>query len=148
MELADVSQTPASREFHQRLDAAEVLIVRNLPQENCPLSHGFLPGLYIRTIFMRAGLVITSAIHKTEHPFFIPSGDVIVATENEEIRLQGPIHGITKSGTRRILRTLADTIWTTYHRTETTDLMELANELVEPVSNPHLPKGYIPCHSR
>jgi hypothetical protein len=140
--------SPAEQEFHARLDEAEGVIVNELPQEECPLSHAFLPGFYIRTIFMRAGLVITSAIHKTEHPFFIPTGDVIVVSPSGRQRFQGPCHGITTPGTRRILYILADTVWTTYHRTNTTDPLELARELVEPVTNPHLPKGYIPCHSR
>jgi len=130
------------------MDIAEGAIARDLPQAECPVTHGFLPGIYIRTIFMCAGLVITSGIHRTEHPFFIPSGDVIVMTEEGEVRLQGPIHGITSPGTRRILKTLADTIWTTYHRTSKTQIEDIIADILEPHDNPFLPEGYVPCHSR
>lgn len=137
-----------SRPFGERLDIAEGLIVRDLPHENPLIAHAFLPGLYIRTIFMKAGLIITSAIHRTEHPFFIASGDVIVATDREEIRYQGPVHGVTTPGTRRILRTLADTVWTTYHRTDKTDLAEIAKEILQPHENPFLPEGYVQGYAR
>jgi len=142
------SESLDRREFHALIDEVEKVIVGELVQEDCPVAHAFLPGFYIRTIYMRAGLVITSAIHKTEHPFFIPSGDVIVATEAETIRYQGPVHGITTPGTRRILKTLADTVWTTYHRTDKTSLEDIIPDLIEPHANPLLPEGYIPCHSR
>lgn len=131
------------------LDQAESIIATELVQEDFPVAHGFIPGFYVRTIFMPANRVITSAIHKTTHPFFIPTGDVIVGSEKDgEIRYQGPVHGITTPGTRRILRTLADTVWTTYHRTNKTNLEEIIADLIEPHVNPYLPKDFIPCHSR
>ena len=56
LEIPSTSSPFKGTSFKEQMDAAESVIVRELPQENCPISHSFLPGLYIRTIFMRAGL--------------------------------------------------------------------------------------------
>lgn len=147
-EISERSQTLKDSRFQKVLDQCEGMVAKNLQQEQCPVAHAFLPGMYIRTIFMRAGLTITSAVHRTEHPFFIPTGDILVITEEEQLRLQGPWHGVTMPGTRRILQTLADTVWTTYHRTDKTNVNDIIADIIEPHHNSHLPEGYVPCHSR
>src|ERR1700677_203705 len=89
------------------------------PAVNCPLTHTFTPGLYTRTIFMPAGTLITSLIHKTEHQFIISAGVGLVAMkEGEWKRLAGSHIVITKPGTRRILYIEADCLWTTCHATD------------------------------
>ena len=44
-----------------------------------PLEHFFADGMYIRKITMPAGLLVTSARHKTRHPFFVFKGRLVVA---------------------------------------------------------------------
>jgi hypothetical protein len=81
-----------------------------------PLIHRFTPGLYIREIFMPAGSVLTSRIHKFEHPFVISQGVISVWSLNEgTVRYKAPHTGITLPGTRRVLLAHEDTIWTTFH---------------------------------
>lgn len=103
-----------------------------LPQADLPLHHFFTPGLYSREIFMPAGSMIVSRIHKTTHPFVISMGHVAVWTEEGGmVELRAPHTGITRPGTRRILYTFEDTIWTTFHVTPETDLDKLQEELTE-----------------
>lgn len=104
---------------HQRMDELEVAMLTNLPLVECPLKHTFVPGMYIREIFMPKGSLITSLIHKTEHPFFILKGSAKVKiTQDEWQELSAPYSGITYPGTRRILYIEEDCIWVTVHRTE------------------------------
>jgi hypothetical protein len=79
------------------------------------LRHEFEGGMYRRTIYMRKGDVLTSKIHKHDHFFVIVKGKLIVLDEKGEHLITAPYHGITKSGTKRLLMILEDTVWTTYH---------------------------------
>lgn len=118
---------------NEKINALEQALVDNLPAVECPLIHRFTPGLYAREIFMPAGTIITSKIHKTEHPFVILSGRVRVWTDEDgDVELVGPHVGITKPGTRRVLAILEDTRWITFHPSEETELVALERELIEP----------------
>ena len=45
----------------------------------CSYKHTFLPNLYVREMFIPKDLIIISEVHRTEHPYFILSGDVSVS---------------------------------------------------------------------
>lgn len=86
------------------------------PQVDLPLVHRFTPGMYIREIHMPAGVLVTSAMHKTEHPFFITQGSALVWKPGEEpVRLRAPHTGITQAGTQRLLYIEENCIWITCH---------------------------------
>jgi hypothetical protein len=109
-------------------------------QSVAPVTHHWTPGLYAREIFMPAGLIITSEIHKTEHPFVVSKGRVLVYLESEnrwEV-IQAPHFGVTKPGTRRLLLIVFDTVWTTFHVTAKTDVGEIEDEILERRVNPLL----------
>lgn len=81
-----------------------------------PLTHFFLPGLYVRTILMEKDRWITSMQHNTVHPFFIRKGSVSVYNPlTGEEQFGTGYFGITTPGTRRIIFTHEDTEWTTVH---------------------------------
>lgn len=103
---------------HSRIDELEVEMLKNFPAVDCKVIHTFTPGLYSRQIFMPAGSLATSRIHKTEHQFSISLGCAMVKiNDNEWERLEAPYNGKTKPGTRRILYIESDCIWTCYHPT-------------------------------
>ncbi len=113
-----------------RLDRLESDML-TMPQMECPVEHRFTPGMYIRQIFMPAGALVVSKIHKTEHPFVISMGDVSVWThEDGVVRCTAPYTGITKPGTRRLLYMHLDTLWTTFHVTDLTDVDEIEREII------------------
>lgn len=124
------------------VEYALALAIANDPNfkfENCPLEHTFTPGLYSRKIFMRKGLEIVSEVHKTEHQFVILDGVVSVYTEDTGWKiLAAPYHGVTKSGTRRILKVEMDCIWITFHSTTLTNIDEIHNTIIEKRVNPLL----------
>ena len=96
-----------------------------------PLTHRFTPGMYIREIFMPAGSFVVTKIHKTEHPFVISQGLVSVWKNGTVEHLQAPHTGITLPGTQRFLYVHEDTIWTTFHVTNLTDIEELERHLTD-----------------
>lgn len=98
--------------------------------ECCPLHHSFTDDCYIREILMPAGMLISSKIHKTQHPYFVMVGDVSVLTEDGVVRIKAPYTGITEIGTKRILFTHEDTIWITVHVTKEKDLEKIEEEII------------------
>lgn len=105
----------------------------------CPLVHRFTPGLYIREILMVAGTFVITAKHLTEHPFVISKGKVRVVEEGKEaLILEAPHTGITQPGTQRVIYVLEDTIWTTFHATEETDVESIGNAILCLPDNPRL----------
>lgn len=83
---------------------------------DCPLTHHFPDKLYAREIFMPAGSIVVSRVHRFDNPFFIMRGKVTVLSENEgRVIYEAPHHGITRPGTRRLLLVHEDTVWVTVH---------------------------------
>jgi hypothetical protein len=126
--------------MHDLVDRFEESIVGSgLPLAEFPLVHRFTPGLYIREIFMPAGSVLTSKIHKTEHPYVISKGVVSVWTADRgTVTLKAPHTGITKPGTRRVLFVHEDTIWTTFHVGEEDSVEAIEDRIIEKRDNRRL----------
>jgi hypothetical protein len=101
-----------------KIDELE-LAMQDYEPVDCPLTHTFTPKVYTRTIFMKAGSLITSRVHRTRHQFVIMAGVVMVKVKDGEWKqLAAPYNGITEPGTRRILYILEDCVWMTIHYTE------------------------------
>ena len=137
------------REKDNILDELEVSMLENGEPVLCLTTHKFTDGMYIREIFMPAGSLITSKIHKTEHPYIVSYGKVAVSIDgNDWDEITSPYTGITKPGTRRVLYILEDCIWTTFHRvddmkSEYNDLNDdekeyIVKEIEEKILEPHL----------
>lgn len=116
--LRKLNPTPLAPEEGQRiLDRFTAAAIRAKEYHvEMPLTHRFTPGLYVREIFMPAGTIVVSRIHKTQHPFVISKGDCEVWSPGTGWqRLRAPHTGITLPGTQRLLLIHEDTIWTTFH---------------------------------
>lgn len=81
----------------------------------CPVTHSFSDGMYVREIFIPAGMWIVGRIHREDHPNFLLKGKVVVETEEGKVELTAPMSMISKAGTQRALYTLTDTVWVTVH---------------------------------
>ena len=98
------------------------------------VEHHFAPGVYVRQMFMPAGLVVTGKVHKTEHVSIISSGTVTVATENEgSVTIEGPYTFINHIGDKRAVYAHTEVVWSTIHPnpTDERDISKLEAEIVE-----------------
>jgi hypothetical protein len=83
---------------------------------DCPLIHTFGGGMYVREIFIPAGMMLTGKIHKHEHPNFLMSGKVSMITEDGGAQLiEAPQSLMSPSGCKRALFTHTPTWWITVH---------------------------------
>lgn len=106
----------ATNNAYKRLDQLQVAISNNLQPSDCPVVHRFTKGLYSREISVPAGTVIVSKIHKSQHPYIISKGRVLVSENMEQLtERSAPYTGITQPGTRRVIIALEDSVWTTFH---------------------------------
>ena len=95
-----------------------------------PVKHSFADGCYIREIFNPAGELLVTKIHKKKHPFFLMKGKMSILTESGVQHLEGPHHGITEPGTKRIIYTHTDCVFITVHATDKTNVEEIEQEVI------------------
>ena len=120
-----------SRETVLRFEAA----LKPLPQVQCPLKHTFAPGMYAREILLPADTFIVGKIHKHAHLNIVTRGRCIVVTEfgtREIDASNGPVTFTSEAGAKRALYVQEETIWTTIHQTNSTDLAEIEREIIAP----------------
>jgi hypothetical protein len=98
--------------------------------DGAPVEHGFGDGLYIRKITMPAGLLVSSEIHETTHPYFVLAGQALVKTEVGWRIIRAPYHGMTKAGTKRILYIIEDCVWITVHASKTKDIQKIRRKIL------------------
>lgn len=113
-----------------RIDELESVMLGNLAQVECPLTHRFTDGLYVREIFMPAGTLITSKIHKTQHQYFVLQGKAIVWIDGKEELIEAPYIGITEPNTQRVLYILEDCVWATSHPNPDNETVEQIEERI------------------
>jgi hypothetical protein len=131
-ELADIESK------NELLDDLEVALAQ-LPRVELPVIHRFTKGMYIREIQIPAGTMLTSMTHKTQHPFVISKGSIMVTSDNEGgVVYEAPYTGITEPNTRRALHAITDVVWTTFHVTDETDVEKICEAILEPKDTSHI----------
>lgn len=129
MEIIEKSN-PDMLAFVNQLEAQ----MTTMPQADVPVWNNWAPGVYARTILIRAGVALTGAIHKTEHLCII-SGDHEFTTDEGMQRITHPHHiMLSKPGAKRAGYSHADTWFTTVHATDERDLEKLVLELCDVTS--------------
>lgn len=131
--------TKLQKNIHEIIDKAEAIIATGEPVV-MPLTHRFTDGMYIREIFMPAGTLLTSKIHKTNHPYVVTKGKCKVFDGNKIEHIEGPHTGITVPNTRRLLYIEEDTTWITFHVTDKTDVNEIEKEIINDRENNFIDK--------
>lgn len=110
-------------------------VLEPLDQADCPLQHNFAPGQYGRTITLPADTFIVGKIHKHAHLNIVSKGLVTVVTEFGKRLIdarQAPVVFTSEAGTKRALYVHEETVWTTIHQTNLTDLAEIEREIIAP----------------
>ena len=115
--------------FEKAVNNHERSLGKDLHKIN-PTKHSFVDGQYIREIFNPAGIVLVTKIHAKDHPFFLMKGEMSILTKEGTQRIKAPYQGITKAGTKRIIYTHSDCIFTTVHRTDCLTVDEVENEVI------------------
>lgn len=88
-------------------------------KEVYPLKQHLEGGLYTRELFMPAGNIVISMVHKQNHPSFLLKGKVSFLTDEGTVETITAPHLIhTKEGAQRVLLVHEDTEWCCVYKTD------------------------------
>lgn len=97
----------------------------NMDQAECPVHHHFFPGIYIREVHLKAGLIAIGHKQKLDHLNIMLSGKVAIIDGGEIKVLEAPLMFMGKPG-KKVGYIMEDCVWQNiYSTTETNvDILE------------------------
>ena len=125
--------------FIKKLESLQNIIIESDNEQTCgdgknlvnneefPITNNFTDGLYMRQMKMKAGTIVISAIHHTNHFWFLLSGKVVVENENEIVEHIAPCWSYSLKGTKRLIKCVEDCVWINViaNPTDTRDMKEI-----------------------
>lgn len=104
--------------------------MKHLPQIDLRVNHHFSDGCYARELHIPKGVALAGALHKTNHHFILSKGAVMIMNGNDSQLLNAPYHGQTKIGDKRVILGLENSVLTTFHVTDLTDIDEIGKKIL------------------
>ena len=111
------------------LDHIEAMMLA-APQIDCPVSHHFGHGIYMREAFLPAGTYIMGHAHKHEHMNIMLKGKMAVIVNGEAKVIEGPYIFTGQAG-RKFAYIIEDTVFVNAYATEETDVDKLEEMFVD-----------------
>ena len=106
------------------LDAAEAALLGQ-PEFDCPVTHRFGPGVYIREVFMPKGAYVIGHRHKTTHLNVMLTGVIgLFNDDGTETILHAPQTFVAPPG-RKSAFIYEDVVWQNVHATDETNVEKL-----------------------
>lgn len=136
-DFTEVEELPVEQKKYttEQVLKAVAYTIASRPQVDCKLRHTFTKGLYCREIFMPAGTEVMSFCHKTQHQYVALIGATLVWKHDTGWEaVQAPERGITEPGTQRVLRTITDCVWLTFHPTDFFPINNSDEEILKAVA--------------
>jgi quercetin dioxygenase-like cupin family protein len=126
---SELAKPEAMSDKISRLESA----MRLMPQPTGMVTtHAFVPGMYCRKVFRKAGTVVVGKVHKAPHFFMCAAGELRVLHDGGKRILKAGDVIECGPGTKRVTVALSDSVGVTIHKTDKTDLDEIEAELIEP----------------
>lgn len=97
-----------------------------------PVIHHFGPDIYMRQMDAKAGTLVVSKMHSTEHFNILLKGAVSLITEDGIKDVYAGQIMLSKAGTKRIGYFHEDSSWLTIHPTNETDVDQLEKDITIP----------------
>ena len=100
--------------------------------DQIPIDHFFMDGVYIRKMTMYQGYIVIGAIHKHRHMCFLLKGHLSVASSTGVKEYKAPCYIISEPGEKRILYAHEDSHWYNTHKNPNNieDVEELEKQIV------------------
>src|SRR6185312_8360888 len=96
-----------------------------LPQMECPVTHRFGPGLYMREVSLPAGTIVIGHHQNFEHLNILLKGRLTFFGEDgEQIEATAPMTFVGKPG-RKVAHVHEDSVFMNVYATEETDIEKL-----------------------
>jgi hypothetical protein len=99
-------------------------------QVEIPVEHYFSEGVYAREMRVQKGTLLMGKIHKFKNMNILSSGEVSVLSIDGVKRVKAPFTFVASPGSKRLFFAHEDTVWTTIHGTDETDLDKIENHFI------------------
>ena len=99
--------------------------------EQFPIKHNFSDQLYMREMKMKAGTFVVSAMHHTDHFWFLMTGRILVTTDGEVVEHVAPCFEKSIKGAKRFIECVEDCVFINVHKnpSNTKDLDKIEKNL-------------------
>ena len=84
--------------------------------DNFPMKHMFADGIYVRQMDMKAESMVVGAIHNHLHVWFLLTGHLAVATEENIEEFVAPCYVLATPGAKRVIYAMEDSIFVNIHK--------------------------------
>lgn len=108
----------------------EIAAMKSDNKIDSPAKHLFSKGVYARELFIPKGSLIVGKIHKHENLNIMSSGDLSILSVEGVIRVKAPYSTVSSPGIKRVAYAHEDTVWTTIHGTDETDLEIIEDQFI------------------
>lgn len=127
-----ISYNFALRHERPRREKVEALqkALESMPPAECPTRHFFSSGLYTREMTIPAGVTAVGATHRTRHLTTV-RGHCLIESDDGMQEINGFAAFISQPGIKRAAHAITETVVTTFHETEETDMNKLAELLTD-----------------
>ena len=86
-----------------------------------PIKHNFSDQLYMREMKMKAGTFVVSAMHHTDHFWFLMTGRIQVTTDGETVEHIAPCFEKSIKGAKRLITCTEDCVFINVHKNPSND---------------------------
>ena len=104
--------------------------ILKLPQLDPQITHYHIPGVYVRSMFIPAGTILTGKIHNEANIAILAQGRIRIANEKDAAIISAPQVFVDEPGIKRLGFAETDVTFITVHRTENTEIEDIEKELV------------------
>ena len=105
-------------------------VLLNEVQVDCPVKHYQVDGVYVRSMFIPAGTILTGKIHNFENIAILAQGTIRISNGTESYVISAPHVMVDKPGVKRIGYAETDVTFITVHKTVNTEIEAIEKELV------------------
>ena len=101
-----------------------------MPQVTLPVEHYQVDGVYVRSMFIPAGTILTGKIHNFESIAILAKGRIRITNGTESYIISEGHIMVDKPGVKRLGYAETDVVFITVHRTDNTEIEAIEKELV------------------
>jgi hypothetical protein len=101
-------------------DALEIALLAQ-PQVECPVTHHFGPGIYIREVRIPAGALVVGHSHRDENLNVMLAGKMALLVDGQISVVEAPFMKVALPG-RKVAYAIEETVWQNVYATDETDL--------------------------
>jgi len=101
-----------------------------MPQVTLPVEHYQIDGVYVRSMFIPAGTILTGKIHNFESIAILAKGRIRITNGTDSYVISEGHIMVDQPGVKRLGYAETDVIFITVHRTDNTEIDDIEKELV------------------